>query len=289
MKMEEIFINISSKLDSQFNKLNLICFFEIIEKKENRKEILDFIEENINEIKWNKLLNSFHKIQLNISLKMIPIFKLFEKKVKEKSFEMLYFKLKSNKINLERFNKLSHDKKIKFLMKFAWKSIESINIKFDIEFWNNFKGFKDYEESLNNIIKKNGDFTDFDWDISLMKLSIYYIDRISLFQLLKSNLTENWNFSFKLKSIRNIMIHNSLLIALPDKSKELLKDFFKNDYQYILNKLEISTQWDLFIKQINNLEEEVLITPKNKEEDIKVKNTNYLLEIIVEEFKNFFI
>ncbi len=251
---------------------------------------MDFLEKNIEEIKWNKLLNSFYKIQANISIKMIPIFKTFERKIKEKSFETLYNELKNKEINLEKFNKLSYDKKIKYIIKFVWKGIENIEkIKFNVEFWNSFKNFKDYKKDISSLIDKNQKITNFEWEIMVMKSSMYFIDRISLFQLLKSNLTYNWDFSFKLKSVRNIMIHNSLLIALSEENKILLRDFFQNDYKNILNRLEISTQWDLFIKQINNLEEEILITPKNKEEDLKVKNTNYLLKIILKEFKKIFI
>ncbi len=285
MKNEEIFINISSKLDSQFNKLNLICLFDIIEKQENKKEILDFIIKNIEDIKWNKLLNSFFKIHLNISSKLIPIFKTFEKRVKEESFKILYKNLQQKEINLDKFNKLPKEKKVKFIMKIAWKSIEKTNLKFNLDFWNSFK---DYKKSLNEIVDKN-EFTEVDFDILLVKLSIYFIDRISLFNLLKSNLMKNWDFSFKLKEIRNIMIHSSIMISLSEEKKKLLKDFFLNDYQNILNKLEISTKWDSFIKQINNLEEEILIAPKNKEEDKKVKNTNYLLKLVLKEYKDFFI
>ncbi len=285
MKNEEIFINISSKLDSQFNKLNLICLFDIIEKQENKKEILDFIIKNIEDIKWNKLLNSFFKIHLNISSKLIPIFKTFEKRVKEESFKILYKNLQQKEINLDKFNKSPKEKKVKFIMKITWKSIEKTNLKFNLDFWNSFK---DYKKSLNEIVDKN-EFTEVDFDILLVKLSIYFIDRISLFNLLKSNLMKNWDFSFKLKEIRNIMIHSSIMISLSEEKKKLLKIFFLNDYQNILNKLEISTKWDSFIKQINNLEEEILIAPKNKEEDEKVKNTNYLLKLVLKEYKDFFI
>ena len=65
--MEEIIKIISSKVDDEHNKYSLIIFIEVIEELENSDQILSFITKNIDVIKWNRLLNSFTKIENELS------------------------------------------------------------------------------------------------------------------------------------------------------------------------------------------------------------------------------